>query len=153
MENDGGRWQPGVAGGARRLLGRTGAGEGPPFRREPYISPLTTPLKRPKEGPAGPSFGFLPGVGRGGRLRGNYGGRRGRFAARRNGGRFFGGRSDGRGRALSRPGAGGLRGTGFRAGASLRTGHGMGIPATNGAKLVMVSASLSALLASLALAG
>ena len=70
----------------------------------------------------------------GGRLRGNYGGRRGRFAARRDGGRFFGGRSDSRGRALSRPGAGGLRGAGFRAGASLRTGHGIGNPATNGAK-------------------
>ena len=64
-------------------------------------------------------------------------------------------------RAFGRTVGGGLcpaPGQGLRkrrgcADASLRTGHGIGIPATNGAKLVMVSASLSALLASLALAG
>ena len=92
------------------------------------------PLETTKGRACGPFLWISSRGGTGGRLRGNYGGRRGRFAARRNGGRFFGGRSDGRGRALSRPGAGGLRGTGFRAGASLRTGHGIGNPVTNGAK-------------------
>ena len=66
-------------------------------------------------------------------------------------------RQDGRGRALSRLRAGAFA-WGGRAGASLRTGrgwngHGIGNPLTNGPKLVVVSAALSAPLASLALAG
>ena len=43
------------------------------LRWEPCISPLTTPLKRPKERPAGLSFGNLLGVGRRAGLRGTVG--------------------------------------------------------------------------------
>ena len=43
------------------------------LRWEPCISPLTTPLKRPKERPAGLSFGNLSGGGREDLLRGTVG--------------------------------------------------------------------------------
>ena len=62
------------------------------LRWEPCISPLTTPLKRPKERPAGLSFGNLLGVGRRAGLRGTVGrggGTPGRRALRGVAGDFY----------------------------------------------------------------
>ena len=89
------------------------------------ISPQT-PLKRPKAGGCGPPlWNPTPGGVDEGAIAMDGG-----IAVGEAFGRTVGG---GLCPALGR---GVLRGTGFRASASLRTGHGMGIPSTNGPKLL-----------------